>query len=167
MRFNLRANLCRRHDRAAAFTLIELVLVIATVAVLSAIAIPRYSAALSRYQVDLAAKRIVADFALARTAARASGAGQLVTFGTPANGYTLAGLPSADKRTGDYVVRLGDEPFKVAISSPAFGTPAASSVRFNRYGYPDNAAGGSVVVTSGRFSRTVVLDPVTGRAEVQ
>jgi hypothetical protein len=117
--------------------------------------------------VDVAAKRIVADFALARTAARTSGGGQLVTFGTPANGYTLAGLPSADKRSGDYVVRLGDEPFKVVVSSPAFGSPAGNFVRFDRYGYPENAGGGSVVVTSGRFSRTVLLDPVTGRAEVQ
>src|SRR4051812_31276460 len=95
---------------AGAFSLVEMTLVIATIAVLAAIGIPRYADAINRYRVDMAAKRIVADLALARSSARASGAGQVVDFATPANGYTMAGLAAPDGRAGSYVVRLGDDP---------------------------------------------------------
>jgi prepilin-type N-terminal cleavage/methylation domain-containing protein len=158
------AHVARRRRRG--FTLIELTLVIATIAVLSAIAIPKYAQAVNRYRVDLAAKRVVADFAMARAAARASGAGQVVDFSTPANGYTLTGLRAADGRSGHYVVRLDAEPFKVTISEVAFGDPAspAQSVRFTRYGTPE--VSGGVVVSSGGYQKAVLLD-VTGRAEVR
>jgi Tfp pilus assembly protein FimT len=164
----------RPHPRAAAsagtaavaFSLLEMTLVVATIAILAAIAIPRYADAIHRYRVEMAAKRVVADFALARASARASGAGQVVDFSAPADGYTMAGLAAPDGRAGSYVVRLSDEPYKCTISSAAFGNvaPGTSSVRFTRYGTPE--AGGSVVVSAGGYSRTVALDPVTGSAEV-
>jgi Tfp pilus assembly protein FimT len=138
-------------------------LVIATIAILAAIGIPRYADAIHRYRVDMAAKRVVADFALARASARASGAGQVVAF--TADGYSMAGLAAPDGRAGSYVVRLSDEPYKCTVTSAAFGSglPAATSVRFTRYGTPE--AGGTVVVAAGGYSWTVALDPVTGTAE--
>lgn len=154
-----------RSRARSAFTLIELTFVVVTVGILSAIAIPRYAEAMNRYRVDLAAKRVVADFALARSAARASGVGQAMNFGTPANGYTLAGMPNPDRRSGEYSVKLSDEPYKVKITSAAFGDPASSSVQFTRFGLP--VATGTVVVSSGVYQKTVMLDAVTGRAEVQ
>jgi type II secretory pathway pseudopilin PulG len=147
-----------------AFTLIEMTFVVATIAVLSAIAIPRYAAAVNRYRVDIAAKRVVADFALARSFARASGFDLVVNFAAPANGYTLAGVPAPDGKVGDYKVKLSEEPYKVSLGSAAFGSPATTSVTFTRYGTPK--AAGSVVVSSGGYSKTVFLDGVTGRAEV-
>ena len=147
-----------------AFTLIELVLVVATIAVLSAIAIPRYANSMNRYRVDLAARRVVADLALARSAARASSTGQVVNFATPANGYTLTGLAAPDGKSGDYTVKLSEEPYKVSIASASFGSSAAQSVRFTRYGTPE--VGGTIVVSSGGYQKTVGLDAGTGRAEV-
>ena len=158
---------CSRRRRAGGFSLIEFVLVVVAIAVLSTIAIPRYANAVARYRVNMAARRIVADFTLARSSARASGAGQVVDFATPANGYTMTGLAAPDGRTGDYVVNLSADPYKVSIASAAFSTadPPAKSVRFTRFGTPE--AGGVIVVKSGNFERTVLLDPVTGRAEAQ
>jgi Tfp pilus assembly protein FimT len=165
-----RAPGCRRPSGARparAFTLIELTLVIATIAVLTAIAVPKYAQSMNRYRVDIAAKRVVADLALARSAGRASAVGQVIDFATPANGYTLTDLAAPDGRTGSYAVKLADEPYRVSITSAAFGTasPAAKSVRFSRYGTPE--AGGTVVIASGGYQRTIQLDPVTGRAEVR
>jgi prepilin-type N-terminal cleavage/methylation domain-containing protein len=156
----------RPTSRLCGFSLIEMTLVIATIAILSLIAIPRYAQAMNRYKVDLAAKRVVADFALARSAARACGTGQVIDFTTPANGYTLTGLSAPDGRSGDYVVKLSDEPFKVSIGSASFGSPASASVKFTRFGTPETG-GGSVVVSCGGYQKTIALDPVTGRAEVQ
>ena len=153
----------RRRSYAAAFTLVELVLVIATIGILSAVAIPRYSNSLNRYRVDLAVKRVIADISLARSAARASGTGLVMNFATPANGYTLVALPGIDGQAGDYAVTLAADPYKVSLGSAVFGS--ATSVRFTRFGLPE--AGGSVIVSSGSYQKRIVVDAVTGRAEVQ
>jgi prepilin-type N-terminal cleavage/methylation domain-containing protein len=154
-----------RGGRGGGFTLLEMTIVILLIAILSAVAIPRYANSVNRYRVEMAAKRVAADFALARNAARTSGLGQTINFGTPANGYTMPGLAAPDGRTGDYTVRLADEPFKVSLGTVAFGSSPVASVQFTRYGYP--TAAGSVVVTSGDYSKTIYLDGTTGRTEVR
>lgn len=153
--------------RRRAFTLIEMVFVVATVAVLAAVGIPRYAQSMNRYRVDIAARRVVADLGLARTAARSAGSGQAVDFSTPANGYTLTGMASPDRRSDTYAVKLGDEPYKVAVSSVTLDAAPAgtTSVNFTRYGLPQY--GGTIVLSSGGYTKSVVLDAVTGRAEVQ
>ena len=151
-----------RTTRLAAFTLIELVLVIATIAVLSAIAVPRYADALARYRTDLAAKRVAADLLLARANARTTGTVQVVNFA--ADGYTLTGMPAPDGGAGDYAVRLSDEPYGATLGTVAFGDPPATSVTFDRYGTP-NASGG-VVVKAGRHQKTVSVDVVSGKAVI-
>jgi prepilin-type N-terminal cleavage/methylation domain-containing protein len=159
-----RANICGSRTRPA-FTLIEMSVVIVLIAILSAVAIPRYASSVNRYRVEMAAKRVAADFALARNAARTSGVGQTINFGSPSNGYTMPGLAAPDGRNGDYTVRLAHEPYKVGLGNVAFGASSVTSVQFNRYGYP--TAAGSVVVTSGGYSKTIYLDGTTGRTEVR
>jgi prepilin-type N-terminal cleavage/methylation domain-containing protein len=156
-----------RRPRSSAFTLIELVLVVIAVGVLSAIAVPKYSNSMNRYRVNIAAKRVVADLALARAVARASGAGQVVDFSTRANGYVFTGYAAPDGKTGDYIVLLSDDPYKVKISSVSFGTatPPAQTVTFTRFGVPE--LDGTIVVTCGDYSKSVVVDSITGRAEVK
>jgi prepilin-type N-terminal cleavage/methylation domain-containing protein len=160
-----RVSIPSHRRRPRGFTLIEITVVIVLIAIVSAIAIPRYANSINRYRVDMAAKRVAADFALARNAARASGNGQAINFGTPANGYTLPGVPALDGRTGDYSVKLTDQPYQVSLGSASFGASAITSVQFTRYGYP--TAAGSVVVTSGGYSKTIYLDGTTGRTEVR
>jgi prepilin-type N-terminal cleavage/methylation domain-containing protein len=166
MRRDRRSTHFGRHSRSA-YTLIELSLVLAAIAILSAVAIPRYANSINRYRVELAAKRVMADLALARSAARATGLGQTINFGTPTNGYTLPGVADPDGKAGDYAVNLAAEPYKVSLGAVAFGTSSSSSasVEFTRYGYP--TAAGSVVVTCGGYSKTVYLDGTTGRTEAQ
>ena len=153
-----------RTTRRGAFTVIELVLVIATIAVLSAIAVPRYADALARYRADLAAKRVAADLMLARANARTTGTPQVVDFAAPADGYTLTGMPAPDGGAGDYAVRLSDEPYGAALDAVSFGDPPATSVTFDRYGAP-NVSGG-VVVKAGRYQKTVSIDVVSGKAVI-
>jgi prepilin-type N-terminal cleavage/methylation domain-containing protein len=151
--------------RASAFTLIEMTVVIAMIAILFAVAIPRYADSVNRYRVDMAAKRVAADIGLARTSARSTSLGQTVNFGTPANGYTMPGLAAAEGRSGDYIAKLTDEPFKVKLGAVAFGSPPTTTVQFDRFGYPNT--GGTVVVTSGGYSKTIYVDGTTGRTEVR
>src|SRR5690606_27031377 len=52
------------------FSLLELVMVLTIIAILAAIATPRYANAMARYRADLAARRIAADLLLAQRLAR-------------------------------------------------------------------------------------------------
>jgi type II secretion system protein H len=153
----------RRRCRARGFSLIELLLVIATIALVSAIAIPRWAGATKRYQVDLAARRIAGDLSLARARANYASAPVTVTFDTAGGGYQIAGMPDPDHPTTAYTVKLAGPPYGAAIAKVSFGN--ANQVTFDGYGTP--SVGGSVVVTVGGWSRTITLDGTTGNTTVQ
>jgi prepilin-type N-terminal cleavage/methylation domain-containing protein len=142
----------------AGFSLVEVVLVVAITAMISAIAVPRYASSLARYRADAAAKRVAADLALAQSHASTAGRMQRVVF--VARGYQMPGMPHLDgKSYGDYTVDLGAEPYGVTRVAAEFGGDA--TVTFDIYGAPDT--GGSVVIEVGDVRRVVVLGPDSGR----
>ena len=150
--------------------MIEIVLVLAITAVLSAIAIPRYTRSLERYRADAAAGRIVADFAYARNAARTKGASQTVDFDVAGNSYSLVNMMHLDHGTQSYIVELALDPYRATMTSVSFddlGTinDVVTRVIFDGYGVPDS--GGMVTITAGEQTRTVVLDPDSGKASIE
>jgi prepilin-type N-terminal cleavage/methylation domain-containing protein len=146
-----------------AFSLLELVLVIALLAMLAAVAVPRYAGSLSRYRADLAAKRIAADLGMTRNNAFASGTHRTATFTTATNSYVLVGIRGLDQATTDNLVSVSANPYFAQLFSADFA--GGSSVIFDAYGVPDH--GGSVVVRSGSFQKTVTVDAGTGNVSVQ
>jgi prepilin-type N-terminal cleavage/methylation domain-containing protein len=151
---------CRAGPRA--FNLIELVLVLSILAMVSAIAVPRYAGSIARYRAETAARRVAADLALAASRASDAGKPQAVVF--VARSYQMPGMPHLDgKSYGDYTVDLGAEPYNVTRLAAEFGGDA--KVQFDLYGAPDT--GGSVVVEVGDARRVVVLHPDSGRVEVK
>ena len=152
-----------RTPRPKAFSLIELVIMLAIISVLAAIAGPRYANSLALYRVQAAAGRIAGDLTLARWQARTSGTGQTVVFSVDSNRYTLPGVTGPAGQPSPYTVKLASEPYLAALVSATFGL--GSTATFDQYGQP--AAGGSVVVRSGAFTKTIVVDPNTGLSSVQ
>ncbi|MBL7133361.1 MAG: GspH/FimT family protein [Phycisphaerae bacterium] len=150
------------HNRKA-LSLVELVLVLAITAILAAVAVPRYGEAIARYQVEMAARRVVADLALARSRARISSTQQSVTFTPATNEYQIPGLPDLRNSSVDYLANLSARPYRADLVSANFGPDA--TVVFDGYGKPDSA--GQVVVRVGDMQKTIVLDPDTGKATVQ
>lgn len=141
------------------FSLVELVMVMAILAVMAAIAIPRYAQAAARYRAALAAHRVVVDLALARDRARSSSTSRTITFDLAAHRYSMVhGLTAAIEA----VVELDLAPYAVTIESADFGGDAV--VKFNGYGQPDS--GGVVQVRCGDTWRSVVLDAASGEAVV-
>jgi prepilin-type N-terminal cleavage/methylation domain-containing protein len=147
----------------AAFSLLELVMVVAILAVAAAIAAPRYAQATARYRCRVAARRIAEDLALASRSARTAGAARTVTFSSAGGAYTIAGLPDFRNPAADYRVDLAGEPYCARLLSARFagGGPV---VVFDGYGTADSD--GTVDVQVGGAACTVVFSAVTGKASV-
>src|SRR5947199_7821895 len=66
--------------RRGAFTLVELIMVVITAALLAGLAIPRWAGAIQHYRLDLAAQRVTNDLALAQARANFGSAAITVAF---------------------------------------------------------------------------------------
>ena len=145
---------------AAAFSLIELTLVLAIMAVIAAVATPRYTHALARYRAEATARRVVTDLHTAQRVARQTSRAHTVTFDRTADTITYA-LPARDGQSRrKQVTRLGGAPYHGRLVSVNFD--GNRSVTFDGFGQPDS--GGTVVVAAHGRRRTVVLDGASGDA---
>jgi prepilin-type N-terminal cleavage/methylation domain-containing protein len=145
------------------YSLFELALVLAIIAIVAAIAVPRYADSIARHRADLAARRIVADLDLARSRAYSSSSTVTVKFDVPADVLWVVGITDMDHPGSDHVVKFADPPYHARLLFADFG--GSSAVNFDGYGVPDS--GGSIIVQVGSFQRTLKLDPSTGKATVQ
>jgi type II secretory pathway pseudopilin PulG len=162
-----RAEHTARRRTVASFSLLELVMVLAIVAVMAAVAIPRMSSSTVRYRAEVAAHRLAADLAWAQRHAMAKSASQEVYFDLLSDAYWLYGIESLNRDYGDTWVKLGEAPYHARIVS-AFGKTVAhsgTSLFFDGYGQPD--VSGDVIIAAGDEQRTVTVDADTGKATVQ
>jgi prepilin-type N-terminal cleavage/methylation domain-containing protein len=168
---NSRPNIFDRPDRQtkrrhrSGLSLVEMVIVIAILAALASVAVPRYSLALQRYHAAAAGQRIAADLALAQTLGKTTSAGQPVAFSVINNNYQLtgyAGFMGGAAQTS-YTVSLAASPYNATLVSASFNS--TTQVTFDRFGQPDN--GGTVVVQVGTVQKTITVDGNSGKVTVQ
>ena len=145
-----------------AFSLLELVLILAIVATLAAIAVPRYGNALARYRADATARRIAADLELARATAMRESASVTVTFDVGNNEYELLGVEDLDDPASNAGLTLSDEPYQSELTTALFGLD--SEIVYDGYGAPDS--GGMVIISCGEATRIILVNPDTGAASV-
>lgn len=153
----------RRGTRTSrAFTLLEVVLVVAITAIFAAVAVPRYGRAAGRYRADLAARRIMADLCYAASCAKMASAARTVSFSPATEQYQLLAVPAPDGAAGDYTVILSAEPYGANLVSTTF---PGGQVVFSGWGVPNS--GGTVTISVGTQQRTVAVDGATGRVSIQ
>ena len=157
----LRRHVCPRGR--AAFSLVELLFVIAIIAVIAAMAMPKYGRSVARYRAQCAARRVAADLMLARSAAKSASAERAVTFNTVAGSYTLAAVRDLDHPQAPYTVTLSDAPYNATLDFADFG--GAPQAVFDMYGSPKWS--GKVIVHVGEFQQTVALNRDDGSVTVQ
>jgi prepilin-type N-terminal cleavage/methylation domain-containing protein len=163
-RHNIRP-LRRPADRrpGAAFSLVELLFVIAIIAIIAAMAMPKYGRSVARYRAQCAARRVAADLVLARASAKSASAARAVTFNTVACSYTLGGVRHLDHASQPYTVTLSDAPYHATLYYADFG--GAPQALFDMYGAPK--WGGKVIVRVGEFEQTVSMAADDGSVTVQ
>ncbi len=150
-------------SRGSGFSLLELVLVAAIIAIVAAVAIPRYGRASGRYKADLAARRVAADLRQAQLYARMISASCTIAFTPATSTYQVMNTPSLDGTGGTYTVTLTARPYEARIVSVNFG--GATQVVFSGWGLPSKA--GTVVIAAGSEQRTISVDGQTGRVTIQ
>ena len=142
--------------------MVELVLAMMIMAVLAAIAIPRYASAIASYRVRAAAQRLVHDVAQVQALARSTSSSRAIAFS--ADKYTVANMRDLDTAATTYTVALTAEPYNSSISSATLDN-GTRQLTFNGYGVPDGAA--TIIFQSGNASRKVVIEAESGKATAQ
>ncbi len=146
--------------RSTGFTLVELVIVIAVLAVISAVAIPRFASASARSRLDAAALRVVQDIGIASSSAAAAGANRQLVFEPLSDQYAVVGVRT---RGGGFFrsVKLGDPPYEVNVVSATFG--GSPLLVLNGHGVSESD--GTINLAVGRYGKRILL--AEGTASVQ
>ncbi len=145
------------------FSLLEVVLVSAIIAVFAALAVPRYGSASARHRVDATAGRVAADLRLAQSYARIASSSRAVCFYPATDEYLLSDVSAPDDASSSYRVALSSEPYMADLVSADFS--GATQVVFSGWGLPDS--GGTIIVATGSHQRTITIDGATGLVSVQ
>ena len=152
------------------FTLIELMVTIAIIAILMAITVPNYITHRNNQQVSRAARQIYSALQDAKMVAIRNNVPINVMF-TPGAGSAGTYQVFEDVNLNDAVdageeMSNGQMPPGVTMQSAAFAG-AANSTRFTRLGLA-TGENGTVTVTNGRRTLDVILNPAGGvRVELQ
>jgi prepilin-type N-terminal cleavage/methylation domain-containing protein len=140
-----------RQRAPGAFTLIELLMVLALIGMIGVMAVPRFAGHIARARVNGAVARIEADLAATRRQAKHSGNTQTIVFDVGTSSYSVSGWTSMKRVGNAYVVTLSEEPYRANITGLDLGGDA--SVTFDGYGEPDS--GGYVEVGVGKYARRI------------
>lgn len=149
--------------KTSGFSLMEIMMVLAIIMTLGAVAIPRYADLLARYRLGIAAHRIVRDFALVRSEAKATSTQRTLQFDVEQDRYQLLPLVNLVDRQNPYAVNLSNQPYCVRLVSANFSD--RTSVNFDGYGLAES--GGTVVIQVGSSTKTIVLNDESGIATEQ
>lgn len=155
----------RRPARRRGFTLLELVIVVTTMGLLAAVAVPRLTGVVTTRRVTAAAERVAADLRYARAYARATGTPVTVGFDEEIGRYTLVDVPPPVGSGGDYSVELGETPYGCVLELTV--VPAASDLTFDAYGLPVSAGTSwRIEVSEGSTVGRVDVDVTSGETTV-
>ena len=166
-RRSLPAARCAAARSRRGFTLVDLTLTLLILGIVTAAAAPKLSAAVLRYQVEGAARRIEADINYVQATARFTSATCTLSFSNSPASYTTTGVTQINNSNQAYSVNLGTLGYAVSITPQINGS---SGVTYLADGSPRASVGlaaitsATITITNGNQTRTVTIDPITGRA---
>ena len=142
------------------FTLTELMVTIAVVAILASVAVPNFIAWLPNYRLQNGAEEIQSALQLARITAIKENATATVTFDTANETYQASVLKSGVVR----IFRRGRMPAGVDINSAVFG--GGTFVQFDSQGTAINNTDGSAQLINNLGRAKTITVFITGNSRV-
>ena len=138
----------REHHRHHGYSLMEMVIVMLTLGIVAAVAVPRYTASLNRYRTQVAVQRLAQDIELCRRHARFTSQNVTLTVSFGKSFYRISSVDSPLRPGNPYEVIIGDEGTNGAIcpvvngvvSSGSRSTTPDLTITFDRYGNPLQSA---------------------------
>ncbi len=152
---------CLLLPATTAFTLIELVMVLVIMAILSALALPRFSGAIVNHRLDAASRRIALDLTFAQRRAKITSASQTLEFYPGTDSYELVGVASLDRPAHGYIVDLAEDPYAARITKADFD--GDTTLVFDGFGLPES--GGWLAIRVGGYYKTITVGSLTGQVE--
>ncbi len=138
-----------------AFTLIELVLVMATLGIAAAIAVPRFAEGSHTRRLDAFEQRLLADIEHARRLAQARSASVMMVFDPINDTYVITGARNpVTGESSSYMVQTGDSPYRIDLQTVDLGGDAV----LIHDGYGTRDSGGTITIASGDLTRTITID---------
>lgn len=149
---------------ARGFSLIELTMVVAIGAILSAIAVPKFSNATTRYKLDAASRRLAADIQGAQQEAIATSSSRTVTLGATSKNYTISGLAADGSKVIYSTVELDESPYDITGLASSIAGNASTPLKFDGFGKPNGS--GTIQMKIRNDKKTLTLDATTGLVKV-
>lgn len=151
---------------AGGLTLLELLVVVAVIAMLSTIAIGSFGSSVHGQQAEAAARRLAFDINRARNHAMRAGIDVQLKFQLKFNRYVIDAFTDPDHEDEPYAVELTHAPYHAQIAVFGVGalTAAAGStqtITFDRHGCLVDNDDRRIVLSAGKARRTVFLDAKT------
>ncbi|MBL8759842.1 MAG: prepilin-type N-terminal cleavage/methylation domain-containing protein [Phycisphaerae bacterium] len=143
-----------RRRAAVGFSLVEVVLVVSIIAVLAAIAMPRYARAAAGYRAEAAARAVAEHLKLVRARAIAGSRAWTITFRTSDGVVTATPTATSADTSDDLVLRAAAEPWKASLDKADF----LGEARFSFDGFGAPSVPGTVDVVAGSIRSTVTID---------
>jgi type II secretory pathway pseudopilin PulG len=143
--------------------MVELLMVIAIIGVATAIAMPRWTRSVARYEADAAARRLAADLAWAQSMARNTSTSLTVHFNISDSSYQLVGVADPDHPNKGYSVDLKQPPYRCTIVASS-ASDANGNIVFDGYGATTSA--GSIVLQAGEAQKQVTVNGGNGGATI-
>ena len=153
--------------RRAGMSYVDLTLTTMILGLIAAIASPKFSDAMAYNHADSAIRRIEADLNYVRGQACYANTPCSITFVASPPSFTTTGVPHTNNSGVPYAVNFSQLGYSISLAANMNST---SSVTYSVTGVPSAGLPLSVLtlntitVTSGKWTRTVSVDPVTGRA---
>lgn len=148
--------------RRRAFTLVELVVVLAITAAVTSIGVIKYSASLARYRVQGAAARLIADLETARTQARHSSSPRIMRFAPDRTRYTVLTSAQDSANAAGAITDLSLDPYRASFAISGLSN---NTLRFDGYGVANQAP--RITLTSAGATAVVAIDADSGRAHAE